>query len=144
MKTRQEDEIRVFPMFFAFNDEQFAEGMEQLGLAADDYGSVTPLGSSGCFCRRSDAPALYEMFDRHEKELADAIAGDKTGDGFIYDMFMYELSNHEYSYTGELDDTLDALGLTEDEVYASQALRRGLAKVCKSQLEQAEKKWGRL
>jgi hypothetical protein len=79
------------------------------------------------------------MFDRHEKELADAIADDETGDGFICEMFMYELSNHEYTYTDELDDTFDALGLTEDEVYANPALRRGLDKACKAQRAWAEK-----
>ena len=31
-------------------------------------------------------------------------------------MFRYELSNHEYVYTRDLQDTLDALGLTIEEI----------------------------
>ena len=32
MRNRQQAEINAFPMFFAFNKQQFAEGMRTLGL----------------------------------------------------------------------------------------------------------------
>ena len=52
------------------------------------------------------------MLARHRKELEDAISSDKTGKGFIFDMFLQELENHEYSYTGDVQEALDALGIT--------------------------------
>jgi hypothetical protein len=62
----------------------------------------------------------------HEKEMADAIAADKTGEGFIFEMFDYELGNHEYVYTCDISDTLDALGLTIEDLAKNPALRAGL------------------
>ena len=41
--------------------------------------------------------------------MAAAIAEDKTGDGFLYQMFLCELDNHEYGGTGGSKDTADAL-----------------------------------
>lgn len=43
-------------------------------------------------------------------------------------MFLTELENHEYSYTGDAEDTLDALGYTIDEIYADDLLRHGFEK----------------
>jgi hypothetical protein len=46
-------------------------------------------------------------------------------------MFNYELGNHEYCITHDLTDTLDALGLTLEEVNAdpmmADALKRAIA-----------------
>ena len=36
MRNRQQAEINAFPMFFAFNKQQFAEGMRTLGLSLSD------------------------------------------------------------------------------------------------------------
>ena len=33
MRNRQQAEANAFPMFFAFNKQQFAEGMRKLGLS---------------------------------------------------------------------------------------------------------------
>lgn len=41
-------------------------------------------------------------------------------------MFCYELANHEYGYTYDLDPTLDALGLTIEEVRQNERLLHGL------------------
>ncbi len=67
------------------------------------------------------------MTARHKAEMAAAIAEDQTGDGFICDMFSYELNNHEYSITYDTSDALEALGLTAAEVAADKRLQRGLA-----------------
>lgn len=60
--------------------------------------------------------------------MKDAIADDETGEGFIFEMFLYELDNHEYGYTGETEGALDALGYTADEVLENPKLKRGLGK----------------
>ena len=81
--------------------------MQKFGLTIDDKDKILSLGC-GCFIRKSDETAFDEMFKRHKQEMQDAIASDKTGDGFIYDMFIYELANHEYCITYDLEETLNA------------------------------------
>ena len=108
MRNRQQAEINAFPMFFAFNKQQFAEGMRTLGLSLSDTCQMCSIFGGG-YCRKSDAAKLGEMLARHRKELEDAISSDKTGKGFIFDMFLQELENHEYSYTGDVQEALDAL-----------------------------------
>jgi hypothetical protein len=76
-----------------------------------------------------------EMMERHEKEMQDAIDADATGEGFIFDMFNYELANHEYVVTYDVQDTLDYLGLTQEEVDADPKLRNGLNLAKKRQFE---------
>ena len=83
MRNRQQAEVNAFPMFFAFNKQQFAEGMRKLGLSPSDTRQVCSIFGGG-YCRKSDVAKLNEMFTRHRKELEDAIASDKTGQGFIY------------------------------------------------------------
>ena len=75
------------------------------------------------------------MFTRHRKELEDAIAGDKTGQGFICDMFLQELENHEYSYTGDVQETLDALGITAQYMESVPQLLDGLALACEKAMQ---------
>ena len=60
--------------------------------------------------------------------MKEAIAGDLEGESFIYDMFKYELANHEYGCTWELEDTIQALNLTLEEINNSQNLKAGLKK----------------
>lgn len=135
LKDKQQKEINDFPMFFAFSKEQFEEGMKKLGLEPNETDKLYKLGGTGGFYRKSDSKALHDMFDRHEKEMAEAIAADETGEGFIYDMFDYELANHEYGYTRDVEPALMALGLTLDEINADQRLVRGLHKAHKDQID---------
>lgn len=84
--------------------------------------SLAPVDFTAKAMRRS----CHEMFARHRKELEEAIAADKAGDNFIYEMFLTELSNHEYGYTGDVQDTLDALGITPQYMEAMPQLKAGL------------------
>lgn len=127
MKRRQQAEFNQFPIKFAFSDEQFERGMRELGLTPEDTDKVYKTDGGG-FYRRDDAPRLHEMMKRFGEELEAAIAADTTGEGFIYGMFLYELNNHEFAFTEELDDTLEALGYTEQDIENNPALKRGLDK----------------
>lgn len=66
------------------------------------------------------------MFKRHKEEINTEIANDKTGSGFIKDMFKYELINHEYGYTMDLQDTISSLGLSIEDINNSSNLSNGL------------------
>jgi hypothetical protein len=133
MIEKHQADIDAFPMFFAFNREQFSEGMLKLGLNPDDTSKIRGLGIVGGFYRKTDAGGFHKMVNRHRQELAAAIATDKTGEGFILDMFRYELANHEYCYTGDIDETLDALDLTQQDIDQNPALQHGLKKACREQ-----------
>ena len=125
LKQRQQQEFSAFPMQFAFSDSQFAEGMAALGLEPTDTDKIYKAPGGG-FYRREDGPRLYDMMGRFDRELQEAIAEDETGDGFIFEMFLYELGNHEYDVTMELNETLDALGYTMEDIQADPRLCHGL------------------
>lgn len=125
LKNRHQTEFNAFPLMFAFNDEQFVEGMKKLGLKPTDTDQILYVGACG-YMRKSDEAAFDEMNARHRKEEREAMEADATGEGYIRDMFAYELANHEYGYTYELDQTLECLGLTEEQIEADPRLKRGL------------------
>jgi len=129
LKDKQSKEFNNFPMMFAFSNEQFKEGMEKLGLKVTDTDKIYSLGGGGYY-KKSDQKHLTEMTDRHEKEFNNYIASDITGDNFIYDMFYYELANHEYGYTYDVEDTLNSLDLTMESINKNPSLIHGLYKAC--------------
>ncbi len=134
LKERHQKEYSSFPMMFAFSQKQFDEGMKNLGLDPEDTDKIYSLGGGGYY-RRTDVEALHKMFKAHEDEMNQAIENDKTGEGFIFDMFNYELGNHEYCYTRDIEQTLDALAYTIDDINNNPLLLHGLKKACKYQTD---------
>ena len=132
LKQKHQSEFNSFPMQFAFSDKQFNEGMKKLGLNPEDTDKVYSIGGGG-FIRKTDSKALAEMSKQHDKEMKEAIQADITGDNFIFNMFDYELGNHEYGYTGRISDAIEALDLTIEEINADKRLLHGLNKACKKQ-----------
>ena len=137
MKERQQKEVNALPIKFAFSNKQFDDIMSEWGFSPDDTSKIYKLGSTGGFYRREDSALIFGTLERHEIEKREAIAADTDGTGYIYDMFLYELANHEYCVTYDLEPTLDACGLTEEEVLASPALLAGLKKAKKDYMSQA-------
>jgi len=123
MKDKHQKEVELFPMVFAFNNEQFKEGMEKLGFDTTDTKNIISIGGGG-FIRRTDADAYVAMFDRIHAEETEA----RKNDAYLVQMFSYELANHEYCYTWDLTDTLRSLGLTLDEVKKNQQMNNALIK----------------
>ena len=130
LEKAQAKEWNTFPLGFAFSDKQFKEMMEKFGLKETDTDKIYSIGAGG-YIRKSDSNAFDEMFKRHRKEIEDEIEKDKKGTGFIYSMFRYELANHEYCITYDIERTLDALGLTLDEINKKENLLNGLRKALK-------------
>ena len=48
---------------------------------------------------------------------------------YLVDMFKYELANHEYGYTYDLEPTLEACGLTEEDIENNSDLNKKLLTV---------------
>ena len=125
LKLRQQKEFNSFPMAFAFNKYQFEDGIKKLGLSPDETNKVVRINGNG-FILKKDTSEFFAMISRHQYQIEKAIANDKDGSGFIKDMFEYELANHEYDYTRDLTDTLDALDLTLDKINKNPKLLKGL------------------
>lgn len=130
MRQRHQGEFNRFPLMAAFTEEQLREGLANWGMDPDaGREEIVPIGA-GVFVRRADMAAYKEMVERHGAELEAAINADKDGTGFIREMFACELRNHEYSYTGDEQETLDALGITEEDLVERPALANGLRLAC--------------
>lgn len=140
MKNRQQKEVNTLPLKFAFGKQQFDEMMKSWGFDPEkDTDKIYSLGGSGGFYKRTDAQLVRDTFKRHWEEQTDAVAADKTGDGFIYQMFYYELENHEYSYTRDSTDAINALGYDEEDIKANERLHHGLRKAAADIVKQSER-----
>jgi hypothetical protein len=138
MRDRHQKEFNGFPCFFAFSNEQFEKGMAKFGLSPNDTDKIYKMGDIGGFYLRTDAARFREMMDSHEKEMQDAIDGDPTGEGFILEMFNYELANHEFLLTHSVVETLYALNLTWKDIEENERLRHGLELAKERQFERQE------
>lgn len=130
LRERQQQEVNNFPLGFAFGTKQFEEMMAGWGLDAKKDSDLAQVASlfGGAYILKKDIPAYKDMSRRHREELAAAIEADKTGEGFIYQMFLQELNDHEFGYTRDTEDTLDALGYTAEQVVNDPRLKCGIEK----------------
>ena len=128
-RERTQKRYNEFPQGFAFSNKQLEEQMRKLGVT--DKSELISI-SYGGFIRKTDKQAYLEMIREINEEKNKLIADDSDGTGFIYDMFYSELNNHEYSYTYDIEDTLDALGYTEEDIQNDKRLANGLSKAIAS------------
>lgn len=135
IKKRHQEEVNKYPIAFAFRKQQFVEAMTKLGLEPTETNKVVSVHGCGDILRKEDVPAYMEMLKRHREEIKDSIDADKTGDGFIFDMFDSELANHEYGFTGDPYDALEELGVTIEDLNKSAKLMFGFRKACKNQMD---------
>jgi len=133
LKKKHQEEVNNFPIKFSFSNKQFDEGMGELGLDPETDRDKVVAGFAGAFYKKTDAPRLRDMLNRHAKERKEAIAGDLTGEGYIYNMFDYELANHEYCVTMDETDALEALGITHEEIQKNEALSNGFIEARRNQ-----------
>lgn len=132
MKERHQNAINALPLAFAFSRDQYRAKLAEWGITEEEAaaGAIVGIGNGG-FIKASDRDLVISTFERIADEEEAAIAADTTGDGFIYQMFFYELNNHEFILTHDVAETLDALNITAEEVNASPALQNGLKKAVK-------------
>lgn len=138
MKARQQEEVNDFPMAFAFCGRQFAEGMRNLGLDPSDKEQIVSIGGGG-FIRKTDEEAYKAMFRRHRLEHETAMDADKTGDGYLLEMFRHELSNHEYGYTRDPEPALLALGIYWEDIGGDERLLHAFETACQQEADWYDK-----
>ena len=135
LKDQQQREIDSFPMIWAFSEKQLKEGMQKLGVK--DMTELKAIAPSG-FVKKTDYKALWDMIHRHQQEIKAQIEADKTGEGFIYDMFYTELANHEYSYTLDPTEALRACSIQPLQIEQDPRLNKGFCKAAKELEAEAE------
>lgn len=123
LRNRHQERVNALPIMWAFSMEQFRKEMQRMGVT--NKSEIVSIGNGG-YMRKEDAPLLDTTFKAIDAEMKAAIEADPDGTGFIKDMFLYELANHEYCITYDLKPTLDACGLAEDEVLNTPRLMNGL------------------
>lgn len=115
MKARHQKMVNSLPLKFAFSDEQFKKAMEELGLTENDTDKVVGIGAGG-FCLPETAKELNEICKKNHEEEQKAFKDDE----FLQSAFEYELANHEYIITFDLEETLNALDITSEEFYKNE------------------------
>ena len=112
LRKRQEQAITDFDgIFYAFNKNQFEEGMIKVGLNMDDTKEILSLGAGG-YIVKDKRKQFERIFEHYSKTLKEQL---KKKD-FLLDALTYELQNHEFCITYSFEQTFDALGITLDDI----------------------------
>ena len=133
MRERHQKEFNELPLGFAFDEAGFERMMKKWGLKPTDTDKILRIPCGG-FIRKEDEKHIDEVLKRQDREMKEAIAADKDGSGFIFEMFRYELLNHEYGYVyyEAVEQTLDCLGYSEDDLEKDERLENGFKLACRS------------
>lgn len=110
-EDKQSQLFKDFGVFFAFSNQQFHEGKTPL----DEGDKYVSMGMGG-YLPKSKLDGFLDGMARLNQWYKDEIKNNDLRRQEI----TYELGNHEAWYTGEIEDTLDALGpdYTREEVQA--------------------------
>ena len=115
---------------FAFSSKEFENKLKEHGLTKDE---ITSIGAGGCIKKENRELYLNEMNRLNNYDPFKQIIHDD--DDEVKKAFIYELANHEYCITYNVDDTLDALGITYDELTNDERLKRILKEAVNEYLE---------
>ena len=134
LKAWRQSQVDAFPIKFAFNKAQLCKAMAELGLdPAKDTDKIYSLPGGGGFIRKTDMEAFENLLNNINTQHEKAIAEDTDGTGYIYEMFDYELANHEFNYTHDPEPALHSLDLTLEEVGANPIMAAALKRAIKNQ-----------
>ena len=123
-------EINNFPLFYAFTDQHFEEGMKKLGVEKEeDICRVT----SCTFVRKADYTDFIYLIEKQQERKREAFNNDE----FLKGALMYELINYEYLYTYDEEPALEALGFSLQDLEANERLKK-LLKEATQKLEEED------
>lgn len=108
LKAKHQQEVNDLPIYFAFGNEQLEKLTQQLGFKDQDelLKNVFTIGA-GSIILNKDKDKVLNTFLEHDKAMLKAFEDDE----FLQSAFEYELANHEYIITYEIEPTLCALGI---------------------------------
>jgi len=108
LQAKQTKEFSEVPIFWAFSNEQFEEGVKKHGIVKGD--KIVHIGAGG-YIKKTDVPMLDAIIKKHKAEKKEFKKQDKE----LIKAIEYELSNHEYGITMDPTDTIDCLSLDMDD-----------------------------
>lgn len=117
LKEAHSKEMNDFPIAFAFSKSQLADALIKLG--AKDTSEICTVGGTGGLILKTDSEALSALFIKHNKEREEALLDDE----YLKQAFDYELSNHEYGITCDIEPTLDAIGIEYEEYESNERIK---------------------
>lgn len=123
-------EVEAFPLFYAFTDEALEEGMQRLGV--DSFEEICKVGWA-TFVRKSDFNTYAEMIEQQQARKEEALKDPL----FLKNALIYELFNHEYAYTLEPDEAVEALGFQMRDVENNQRFMKILKQAEKYVLDKS-------
>lgn len=102
---------------YAFGEEQIIKVFNEWGLKYPKHrDKVTSLFGAGDIIQKKDLP----LFNQWKRENLDSLQQEKQellkDREFVYDMFMYELGNHEWQLSYNNNEVLYACGLTRKNI----------------------------
>lgn len=86
---------------------------------------------SGSGKRADKAQEFTDILKNFTQERAAAIQDPETGQEFAFDMFLTELYNTEYGYTGDPTEAIEHLGYALQEIGTEPVLKAAFEKACK-------------
>lgn len=131
MQNRHQEMVNNLPIHYAFGKEQFREMMlKKFHLAPSKKSNLDKIYAlfGGGYALKSDKKLIDDTFYLIEHEKEKMVEEDSDGTHFVYDMFSYELGNHECAYTGDPMSAIYACGYSLDDINNNQKLLRGFSK----------------
>ena len=132
-KRNLEEKMKSFNdvLFWAFSNKQFEEGIEKVKASPEN--KVVSIGAGG-YILKTKVKEYFKMFEDYDEKMKEL----RKNKEFMIDAFLEELSNHEYIVTYSIEDTLNALDITYEELESSQILKEALTIAKKQYLEKME------
>ena len=94
-------------------------------------------GASG-FIKKEDKEKYLNMFKQMEQDHEEIMKNEEKGEEYMRDMCSYELWNHEYGYTYELEDAVRTMGYTMESIQKEEKLYKILLEEAKKIRESEE------
>ncbi len=135
LKEKQQKEINDLPIYWAFGDKQLEELKQKLNIKNDDELKEKCCAICGGIAFKKDIDKILDTFKRLDEEMHEAYKNDE----FLQKAFEYELLNHEYVITYEIEATLTALGITQKEYTEDERIRKIAKKAIQKYLKEMEK-----
>ena len=125
MKDAHQKDVNEFPMIFLFGRKSDDELKKELSkISATSLEECVSLYGAGDVMNKADVPKWSELCKFHDAEIKNFEKKESN----LVERILYEMNNHEYGYTMDPEDTLNALGKTFEDLENDQLFNRAWAK----------------
>lgn len=119
-KERIQKETNKLPIYWVFGKEQIDKLTKKLNLKNDGELKEKCFGIFGGLALKKDKEMILNTLKKHNEELKENLKNDD----FLKSAFRYEMSNHEYIITYDIEDTLQALNITLEEYQKNERMQQ--------------------